>query len=519
VFLSGYIYGMNKPFQNKSIFNAALIVFTAIVVFQLLSSLRIEVSTFNDLDPEETMIYWENPVRLLITGEEKQAYDHPYRVFQGDSRFNLLVELSLALILILGFIKSFLGRSAKLLTFSLYANLWLYVAQFGMFIVSIFRFGFSSEHPQWWSYVLDLELLIMLLSIPLGFWILHSKKATSDSVVTEEAPQNANAGIRLFHGAIDFLLIIGGLGYFMRLPSVLIGQGHPAYHVSAAQTLWPAFLYFGTIVLVNYFSFGKILGRTPGKLITQSFTAGDANWQNNLKSSLMRVIPIEPLSILGRSMWHDAVGGGKVVYKGAKSQLGLLASFMKKSLWAVLASLIWIMCWATYVLVFEVDVDDHHMGFLIYLVYFPILFLQISFIATVSEIDRMSLQARRWNRGLLLGYLALIPFLGMFAFSTMTSSLHKYLSSIKHAKNVAKISLFKHQYSQMVTFVSLGLIAFLLTWIVEFTVSESSLDRLIIRSIGGLVGIISLLSGMFSLVKGINKYWDHIHTPLEGEEL
>ncbi|WP_119080036.1 RDD family protein [Chitinophaga alhagiae] len=66
-----------------------------------------------------------------------------------------------------------------------------------------------------------------------------------------------------------------------------------------------------TLYFVYYLFFESVLkGRTPGKLVTGTVAlkdnGGALTFNDVLKRSLYRLIPIEPLSIFWGEVWHDS---------------------------------------------------------------------------------------------------------------------------------------------------------------------------------------------------------------------
>jgi len=82
----------------------------------------------------------------------------------------------------------------------------------------------------------------------------------------------------------------------------------------------PSFAVNSVLYFLYYFIFEAVTGGiTPGKYVTGTIAVMDNGEPLTTRAamyrSLWRLLPIEPLSIIGGSLWHDAFPGTAVVRK------------------------------------------------------------------------------------------------------------------------------------------------------------------------------------------------------------
>lgn len=115
-------------------------------------------------------------------------------------------------------------------------------------------------------------------------------------------------------------LLLDNIGYYIIYYLVYAMWREPVEPAIWLDRLWQDTLMSFAIYFAYYVVFESALkGRTPGKLITGTVavkTDGSTLTFNDVvKRSLTRLIPIEPLSIFWGELWHDKFANSTVIRK------------------------------------------------------------------------------------------------------------------------------------------------------------------------------------------------------------
>jgi len=258
---------------------------------------------------------FRNPLTVIFIGRVNLSEDGKhYSHYDGLGRTSYLIQVGLLVGMAAGLIHYWRSRRHRLLAVFLLMMAWRNIATL---IFTFFYYSWNKVYPDntvllyYRDFFSSFEV-ILLVKIMVGLYILRNLTINH----TADSPSPAHfQGMRGFHYLIDrFLLIVLGNSFFLYVYQL---DRNSLYKDTE---IWFT-VSFATALFVCYFLCERLIGITPGKILTGTRVGYVHDPQKPLTTGALlmrtfaRLIPFEALSFLSvKGGWHDRLSETTVFY-------------------------------------------------------------------------------------------------------------------------------------------------------------------------------------------------------------
>lgn len=512
---------MNKFIEKTSVFNASLILFCLIAIINTVLNFRVDIGLYEYGIPGR-VVYWEDPIRMLLTGEEFYSEAHRNLIFDSSLRIPYLVSIISSILLVVSLLRFLVTKKKALLKFMVTVTAWVFAAHvvlnvLGLLFAALLKRNFVK------GWLMEMELWYMPVALFAAFVVLtHLGKSQEQTDGAARDIQKSPNSLRLFHGTFDVLILVVSIAGFLSSYNFFrpLLNDQQAWEPGAYYTL--IMLRLPLAVATVYFLFEWLLGFTPGKIITSSLVgSGDReNGVTILKRSAARLIPFEKWSILSPNIWHDSLSNTSVGYHGAEIPViragKILRVAARTTFWMV-----WIVIALIAFHLFLIDYrDDNFIPYLKQLLVISSIFLYASIATVLAEVFRASLKPEDKRTGVFLGILSVIPVFGIIALSTVNKQLAEHCRGIYKTETAGAVTQFKNRFERNLTALGFAINIVMVIALVILLMYEHNPSVMGIWQLGGLLSFILLFAAAFGFSKAIrrlaNEIWN-VQEDLEEE--